>query len=225
MGVVVIISIIFLYRLAAFFPRRSFTWFATVVVLVALNFFEKVVLDVNDRNYQDLIIAAHWTILRCVSYNLDEQRKCNIADALAYCLYLPLFFCGPFIRFEQIKKGYKRNTSVSLSQKLRTLFFQLVRFTFWLYFTEVSLHFIYVNSTMFHHDLVRNLDYWSLYGYGYTMGQFFHLKYVVMYGITTTVAQFENVDVPKTPRCIGRVHLYSDMWRYFDPGLYTFLTK
>lgn len=182
-------------------------------------------LDVNDRNYQDLIIAAHWTILRCISYNLDEKRKCNIIDALAYCLYLPLFFCGPFIRFEHIKKSYKRNTSISLPEKLQTLFLQLLRFTFWLFFTEVSLHFIYVNAIMFHHDFVTDLDYWSLYGYGYTMGQFFHLKYVVMYGFTTTLAQFENVEVPKTPRCIGRVHLYSDMWRHFDPGLYTFLTK
>lgn len=224
MGTLVIFSIIFLYRLAAFFKRKSFTWFATILVLVFLNCFQTVALDVNN-NYQDLIIAAHWTVLRCISYNIDEEDKSNIVDSLAYCLYLPLFFCGPFIRFNSVSTIYKKNSTVSRTKRLCRLFLQLCRFSFWLFFTEICLHFIYVNATIFHRDFVKNLDHLSLYGYGYTMGQFFHLKYVVMYGISTTLAEFENVKVPKTPRCIGRVHLYSNMWRYFDPGLYTFLTK
>lgn len=220
-----IFSIIFLYRLAAFFERNDFTWFATVAVLIVLNCFEKIPLGLHDKIRHDLIIASHWTVLRCISYNFDEKYKCNIVDMLSYCLYLPLFFCGPFIKFEHIKRSYVENTSVSLSRKFYKLLLQLARFSFWLFFTEIALHIIYVNATMFHPDFVKQLDLWSLYGYGYTMGQFFHLKYVVMYGITTTLAQFENAAIPKTPRCIGRVHLYSDMWRYFDAGLYTFLTK
>lgn len=55
------------------------------------------------------------------------------------------------------------------------------------------------------------------------MGQYFHIKYVVQYGLSTALAAFDGVTVPRLPRCIGRVHLYSDMWKYFDPGLYTFL--
>lgn len=55
------------------------------------------------------------------------------------------------------------------------------------------------------------------------MGQYFHIKYVVQYGLSTALAAFEGVAVPRLPRCIGRVHLYSDMWKYFDPGLYNFL--
>lgn len=31
--------------------------------------------------------------------------------------------------------------------------------------------------------------------------------------------------MPKTPRCICRVHKYSDMWKWFDNGLYEFLFK
>lgn len=76
-----------------------------------------------------------------------------------------------------------------------------------------------------HLKFVDKLEYVSLCGYGYAMGQFFHLKYVIQYGISTAVASFENIKVPYLPRCIGRTHLYSDMWRYFDPGLYTFLKK
>lgn len=221
-----IFSIIFLYSLATVFSNEKFcTWLITIVVLICLNFLEKIAGDLIGKNAQDLIIAAHWTVLRCISYNFDEKRKSNIIDILSFTLYLPVFFCGPFMRFEQIKKSYTTNNTITLTKKLKILFFQLIRFSFWLVFTEISLHFIYVNATMFHPDFVNKLDFWSLYGYGYTMGQFFHLKYVVMYGITTTLVQFENAEIPKIPRCIGRVHLYSDMWRYFDPGLYTFLTK
>lgn len=31
--------------------------------------------------------------------------------------------------------------------------------------------------------------------------------------------------MPDKPKCIGRVHLYSDMWKWFDRGLYEFLFK
>lgn len=57
------------------------------------------------------------------------------------------------------------------------------------------------------------------------MGQYFHMKYVVSYGISTTLAKFENISAPDTPKCIGRIHLYSDMWRYFDNGLYVYLKR
>lgn len=220
-----IFSIIFVYRLASFSTRKYVTWLATAFALTILNLLEKFTSDLNEKIHQDVMIAAHWTVLRCVSYNFDEKHKSNMLDLFSYCLYLPLFFCGPFIRFEHVKKSYTKNTSITFIRRFKRLLLKLLRFVFWLLFTEISLHFIYVNATMFHPDFVKNLDSWSLYGYGYTMGQFFHLKYVVMYGITTTLANFENVEIPKTPRCIGRVHLYSDMWRYFDPGLYTFLIK
>lgn len=231
-GVFLIISIIFLYRLAGLSTRKVFTWLTTLIVLLILNALETLlekntilnILELNEINYQDLIVAAHWTVLRSISYNYDLKNR-NTLECLGYCLYLPVFFFGPFIRFESVRKSYTDNKFVTLLMKLKLLALQLFRFTFWLVFTEISLHFVYVNATMFHPDFVRNLDYWSLYGYGYAMGQFFHLKYVVMYGLATTLAKFENVEVPKTPHCIGRVHLYSKMWRHFDPGLYTFLTK
>lgn len=57
------------------------------------------------------------------------------------------------------------------------------------------------------------------------MGQFFHLKYIIWYGLSTLLANFDNIEVPYLPRCIGRVHLYTDMWKYFDSGLYKYLRK
>lgn len=218
----------------ASYTRKMFTWLITLFILFVLNMPERVfdkntlleILGLNSNSYHDLVVAAHWTVLRCISYNLDvinDKNKPNSLEIVSYCLYLPLFFFGPFIQFENIKQSYQQNASTR--KKLKPLLLQLFRFSFWLLFAEISLHFIYVNATTYHPHFVMSLDPWSLYGYGYTMGQFFHIKYVVMYGIATALAKFENVQVPNTPRCIGRVHLYSDMWRHFDPGLHTFLTK
>lgn len=57
------------------------------------------------------------------------------------------------------------------------------------------------------------------------MGLEFHLKYVISYGTTTSFARLDNIEPPPTPRCIARIHVYSQMWRYFDVGLYRFLFK
>ena len=46
-----------------------------------------------------------------------------------------------------------------------------------------------------------------------------------MYGWSSFVAKLDGVDSPPHPKCIGRIHLYSDMWRHFDKGLYLFIQK
>lgn len=66
---------------------------------------------------------------------------------------------------------------------------------------------------------------WAFYGFGYCMGQYFHLKYVVIYGLGSEIARMDDIEAPPTPKCIGRIHHYSDMWKHFDVGLYNFLLK
>lgn len=74
-------------------------------------------------------------------------------------------------------------------------------------------------------QVVQNLNPWALYGLGYCMGQFFLNKYVVIYGICNTLCNLDNVKAPPPPKCIARIHLYSDMWKHFDRGLYKFLIR
>ncbi len=35
----------------------------------------------------------------------------------------------------------------------------------------------------------------------------------------------DGVTPPAATKCVSRIHLYSDMWRYFDNGLYLFMHK
>lgn len=65
----------------------------------------------------------------------------------------------------------------------------------------------------------------ALCGSGLWMGVQFHVKYVISYGTSGAYAVLDNIDVPPIPRCIARVHVYSQMWRYFDVGLYRFILK
>ena len=66
---------------------------------------------------------------------------------------------------------------------------------------------------------------WTLCGTGYSVGQFFHIKYVFFYGLPRAFVLADAIPAPPHPKCIGRIHLYSDMWRYFDNGLYKFMHK
>ncbi|CAG2058558.1 unnamed protein product [Timema podura] len=109
--------------------------------------------------------------------------------------------------------------------RLCSLIPDFVRFSAWLIFTEIALHFVYSNSLLQQPKVVAEMGSWSLYGLGYCMGQFFMLKYVVMYGLMGTIARAENINAPRHPKCIARISLYSDMWRYFDEGLYRFLLR
>ncbi|XP_076381738.1 protein-cysteine N-palmitoyltransferase Rasp isoform X3 [Megalopta genalis] len=101
----------------------------------------------------------------------------------------------------------------------------LIRYTFWILFANFFLHFLYFNAMHYHPKVVEDLNPWALYGLGYCMGQFFLIKYVVVYGLNHIVCAIDRIKAPSQPKCVARIHLYSDMWKYFDEGLYKFLIR
>lgn len=46
-----------------------------------------------------------------------------------------------------------------------------------------------------------------------------------MYGVNTAIAEFEGLEMPPLPKCIGYIHRYSALWKDFDRGLYYFLVR
>jgi hypothetical protein len=56
-------------------------------------------------------------------------------------------------------------------------------------------------------------------------GSLFASKYVVYYGITTLVNKIVGMKTTELPRCISLIHTNSEMWRYFDTGIYEFIKK
>ena len=110
-------------------------------------------------------------------------------------------------------------------QRAFNYIFLVLRYTFWYFVIELGLHYLYFSAFHFHPNLVSKMDLWTLSGLGYSMGQFFCMKYVIFYGITRPIVMADGIEPPYHPKCIGRIHLYSDMWRNFDPGLYKFMHR
>lgn len=118
-----------------------------------------------------LLLTLYWHQLRCISFSLSSLDKVksktlpNCLHFLAYSFYLPCFFFGPIIIYKKInvisfKFDYfdsfniffflqqNENTSTtmkSLRQRLSKLIINLIRYFFWMYFTEFILHYVYIN--------------------------------------------------------------------------------
>lgn len=71
--------------------------------------------------------------------------------------------------------------------------------------------------------MAHTINRWALYGFGIAIGQFFCVKYIIAYGLGAAIAQFERIDAPARPKCVARIQVYSNMWRFFDQGLHEFL--
>ena len=48
---------------------------------------------------------------------------------------------------------------------------------------------------------------------------------MVLYGLPSIIALLDDVALTPLPIFISRVYLYSNMWKYFDSGLYEFLKR
>eukprot|EP00096_Caligus_rogercresseyi_P011085 TRINITY_DN4261_c0_g1_i2.p1 TRINITY_DN4261_c0_g1~~TRINITY_DN4261_c0_g1_i2.p1 ORF type:complete len:521 (-),score=57.10 TRINITY_DN4261_c0_g1_i2:452-2014(-) len=180
-------------------------------------------------------VTMCWINARCISYALDVSwgdapRKEGspweeLLNFLSYCFYFPLCIGGPIIIYKNFLEGISGPYVAWNPERIRDFIFQILRYSFWLFVAHVAMHFFYFSAIQFEPGIMEALDLWSIAGLGYGMGQFFHLKYVVFYGFPRPFVLADGVDIPNHPQCIGRIHLYSNMWRNFDHGLYLFLQR
>ncbi|KZC09562.1 Protein-cysteine N-palmitoyltransferase Rasp [Dufourea novaeangliae] len=98
----------------------------------------------------------------------------------------------------------------------------IINFIPWIFLNHFISHII---KLLLNPMVFEVLNPWALYGLGYCMGQFFLIKYVVVYGLNHTLCAIDNIQAPSQPKCVARIYLYSDMWKYFDKGLYKFLVR
>nr|CAD2146504.1 unnamed protein product [Meloidogyne enterolobii] len=71
--------------------------------------------------------------------------------------------------------------------------------------------------------MLQNFNNYELVSIAYVAGQLFHLKYYLIFGIPSIFAKIDGMQPNPSPICISHVAKYSQMWRYFDRGLYLFL--
>ncbi|XP_071447312.1 protein-cysteine N-palmitoyltransferase HHAT [Hetaerina americana] len=217
---------------------KSLIWLSCILLLTVLNMHPVTMLkDIHQlpENSQYLIsVTLSWIHIRCISYCLERftvdkfnnaRWKVEFVHLLAYVFYLPLFFFGPVMLYKDFQLGASRSDKKLDRQLLTSFVLNMIRYCWWAVFNEISLHYIYFSALAYQPDVVYGMDSWTLFGLGYCMGQFFMNKYTVLYGIPATFSRLERYNAPPHPKCIGRIHLYSDMWKYFDVGLYSFLVR
>ncbi|XP_050600802.1 protein-cysteine N-palmitoyltransferase HHAT isoform X1 [Bombus affinis] len=223
---------------------KSTIWMINILFLFIIHFLKipdgsfQNIFKLNDEEHYILTHILCWVQLRSISYSMDNikshlENKCdyilffvqNLLYKLAYCLYLPTLSLGPLVLYQEFINSVKGSFQFLRPANLGNFLFNVIRYIFWILFANFFLHFLYFNAIQYHPEVVQDLNPWALYGLGYCMGQFFLIKYVVVYGLNHTLCAIDNVKAPPQPKCVARIHLYSDMWKYFDQGLYKFLIR
>ncbi len=176
-------------------------------------------------------VAGNWINLRCVSFCIerlwsnDDDVKSLSEDAqslFAYAFYLPTVATGPIVNYDKFQVALNGEDKKWNSTKFLQTF---LRYAFWFIVAELVFHCFYFSALSHNYGLLAGVDLWTLSGIGLAMGHFFYIKYVIFYGIPKAFLEAEDIEAPQPPQCISRIHLYSEMWRNFDNGLYKFMHK
>ncbi len=179
-------------------------------------------------------VTMFWINSRCVSFCLDHVWK-DVPEEpliwkkwfqlLGYCFYLPLGIQGPLINYKDYHVGIFSHPKPWTWPRLKEFALLITRYAFWYLAVELWLHFLYTSALKLEVKLLGKMDLWTIAGLGFSMGQFFMMKYTFFYGFTRPFVKSDGVEPPNHPKCIARIHLYSDMWRHFDAGLHKFMHR
>ncbi|BES92172.1 MBOAT, membrane-bound O-acyltransferase family [Nesidiocoris tenuis] len=229
----VIIFVVLLFSFALLVRSASLTWIISVILLISVNVFSEYLFSTYYHSYGDIsltICCFGWFLLKCIDFTLIEIHTTGsilgkFMNLLGYSFYLPCFFLGPFVPYESFKAGLCRTYVPWTGQRFLSLVYSLARVVFWYFAFEMATHFFYCHAMHFKILQVLSLGNWALNGVGLCMAQFFLVKYTVIYGTPLAVARAELYEVPPNPKCVNRIHLYSNMWRHFDRGFYLFLMR
>lgn len=237
--VMILLQTIISFSVSSISKKKRQIWLLATFWLVVLNYLKlesnfkivEKIFNLDEVKIHEILVIFAWTLLKNISFNLERisgeknDPKYNIVNCFGYVFYFPTFFSGPHVIYSRYGDMLDKICEEKpLSERYQTLILNLVRFSFWFFLTELAMHFFYFNSIVTNLDL-KLLNPLTFFGVGYCLGQFFNNKYIIHYGVPIAFGQFDKIEMPKTPRCICRVHKYADMWKWFDHGLYEFLFK
>uniref|UniRef100_A0A1I7RMC7 Protein-cysteine N-palmitoyltransferase HHAT n=1 Tax=Bursaphelenchus xylophilus TaxID=6326 RepID=A0A1I7RMC7_BURXY len=178
--------------------------------------------DVYYREYQMYV----YTAVKILNFNIYLCRNKEVAINpylvllyIEYLLYPP--FCSTLIVLFDDFKNQRHNQKPFQPKEMVIL---ALRLGLWFGVVELALHFLRFNA-FFNAPFttMTGLHNYQVVSIAYLAGQYFHTKYVVIFGIARLFAHIDGITPPESAICISRVTKYSRMWRYFDRGLYQFL--
>jgi len=233
----------------AFLTRsKVLVWAASLGTLYSLtassgpffNLMDELVPAVNEFSNHRYIAHVTWAWInaRCLSFCMDKLEDGviqkddgegipvleDLVDMVGYVLYIPTVISGPIVVYRKHYKGMRAEYKPWTSQRILWMATQLFRYAVWFVVGELFVHFSYHASLRYAFTFVIGQGMWTVAGVALASSAFFHLKYVVMYGIPRVFGVADGIEnFPDHPACVFRIHLYRDMWRLFDAGLYDFI--
>jgi D-alanyl-lipoteichoic acid acyltransferase DltB (MBOAT superfamily) len=100
-----------------------------------------------------LMISSAWIYMRGQSYCLDRLSSAitgpSMSDfimMLGYCFYFPMLFLGPLVLYEEFEAGVQQPYAPWTIQRVKTFVLGMLRYSWWMLFLELFLHFIYVGA-------------------------------------------------------------------------------
>lgn len=100
-----------------------------------------------------LMISSAWIYMRCQSYCLDRLPSAgtgpSVSDLvmmLGYCFYFPMLFLGPLVLYEEFEAGVQKPYAPWTVQRIKIFVLNMLRYSWWMLFLELFLHFIYVGA-------------------------------------------------------------------------------
>ncbi|XP_078581231.1 protein-cysteine N-palmitoyltransferase HHAT-like [Branchiostoma floridae x Branchiostoma japonicum] len=156
----------------------------------------------------------------------DGQREeSSIFESLTYIFYMPTFFLGPLMTFEDFKQQTRQNPHACGVADLWGFLVSCARYACWGLLLEFIYHHFFIHMLQRTFFLFQSLDMWTLGAIGFLQCQCFQLKYTVLYGVAGTFARADGIVTPGTPKVIAVIYAFGDMWKNFDKGLHKWMLR
>ncbi|XP_035388581.1 protein-cysteine N-palmitoyltransferase HHAT isoform X2 [Electrophorus electricus] len=199
----------------------------------------------SEERYLLLLFSTAVCALRCISFSLElcwspllaggpsvrcpfvqfrrmKELATQLSSLTSYCFYHPLFYNGPVITYKDFSQQIERPVCNVSAQWLLA---KLLRVCVWWCLAEFMIHVMYMHAIQNNETYLHILSPWALGGLALAVVQFFYVKYLVLFGVVSLLAQLDGIQTPPLPRCVSIVYSFRGMWRHFDVGLYKWLIR
>uniref|UniRef100_A0A3P8WJJ0 Hedgehog acyltransferase like, b n=1 Tax=Cynoglossus semilaevis TaxID=244447 RepID=A0A3P8WJJ0_CYNSE len=168
-----------------------------------------------------------FTIMRCMSFALENcERKdgnYSIIELLKYNFYLPFFYFGPIMTFDQFHVQVNKSDLTRKEREMWNISVHGLIHLGVIIVVDVLFHFMYILTIPTDVKLMKHLSDWALVGLAYFNLVYDWVKAAVMFGVINTVSRLDHLDPPRPPKCITMLYMFAET--HFDRGINDWLCK
>ncbi|XP_014729146.1 PREDICTED: protein-cysteine N-palmitoyltransferase HHAT-like protein [Sturnus vulgaris] len=178
---------------------------------------------------QDVLFygGCTFTIMRCMSFALESSERdegiYSIFDLLKYNFYLPFFFFGPVMTFDQFHAQVSTRELRRKDDEMKNIRVNALLHVGAIVAVDIFFHFFYILTLPSDLKFVNRLSDWSLAGLAYSNLVYDWVKAAVMFGVINTIARLDHLDPPQPPKCITMLYIFAET--HFDRGINDWLCK